>query len=272
MSIDSLFKLFEQYGWPGVVAVVCILVIYYFVNKKDKKSIDTINEGFNGLATTITKQNETLVQKITESNERTQERLFSLINKSIDNNEQRKGESHKKSINKRNEISEEIDDILFDILLWSNAQRVTILEFHNSKENLDGLSFLWYDIQHEKQQKGITSLSSKVRNLQATNLRPIIKRINTSANHIICINPEDIECIYNESTVFYESMKEIHASHLIYSGIYNNETNDLIGLMCIEYQEGHPYHEDLIDYFMLKEKTSVIEHLYNQAREDLKSE
>ena len=159
--------------------------------------------------------------------------------------------------------------MLFDILLWSNAQRASIIEFHNSKENLDGLSFLWYDIQHEKQQKGIDTLSSKAKNLQATNLRPVIKRINNEKTHIIHLGPEDIENIYNESTVFYQYMKEIKASHLVYCGIYNNDTNELRAMLCLEYQEGYPYHEDLIDYFILKEKAGLIEHFYNKARIDL---
>ena len=134
MSVDSLIKMFEQYGWPGVLAVVCILIVYYFISKKDKKSLDTINAGFTGLATTMAKQNENLIDAITESNEKTQERLFTLINKSIDSKEQARSENHKKSISKRQEISEYIDKVLFDILLWSNAQRVSIIEFHNSKE------------------------------------------------------------------------------------------------------------------------------------------
>ena len=270
MSLESLIKLFEQYGWPGVLAIVAILIVYYFITKKDKKSLDTINKGFTGLADTMAKQNEHLIDAITQSNTQTQERLFDLVNKSIENKEQQKQKTHKKSLDTRTEISEPVDDILFDILLQTNAQRVVMIEFHNSKENLDGLSFLWYDIQHEKQQKGIQTLSSKAKNLQATNLRPIIKRINQSKTHIIHLDANDIEEIYNESTVFYSYMKEINASHVIYCGIYNTETNELIGMIAIEFQEGYPYHEDLIDYFILKEKAGMIEHLYNSARRVIK--
>ena len=32
MSVDSLIKMFEQYGWPGVLAVVCILIVYYLLD------------------------------------------------------------------------------------------------------------------------------------------------------------------------------------------------------------------------------------------------
>lgn len=270
MSIESLLKLFEQYGWPGVIAIIAILIVYYFISKKDKNSLDTIKTGFSSLTTTITRQNETLVDAITSSNEKTQERLFSLISKSLDDHDEIKAKHHKESLNKRGEVGELVDDVLFEILQIVNAQRVTLIEFHNSKENLDGLSFLWYDIQHEKQARGVETISAKCRNLQAINLRPIVKRVNNSKSHIIHLNEEDIDNIYNESTVLYSHLKEIHATHLYYIGIYNNDTNELLAIIAIEYQEGFPYHEDLIDYFVLKEKAGLIEHYYNQARIELK--
>lgn len=272
MSIDTIINIFEQYGWPGLMTIMYILFIYFLISKKDKKSNDAINAGFNSLANTITKQNEVLIEKMTEANVNIQQQLFNLVNKAIDDKDNNKEAGHKKSIEKRIEIGEKVDKMLFDILLWSNAQRAVIIEFHNSKENLDGLSFIWYDIQHEKQQKGIETLSAKTRNLQATNIRPIINRVNNSLTHIVHLGPEDIENIYNESTVFYQNMKEIHAAHLIYCGIYNTETNELIGLLGLEFQEGYPFHDDRIDYYILKEKASVIEYIYNNARKELVDE
>lgn len=254
------------------MTVMYILFIYFLISKKDKKSNDAINAGFNSLANTITKQNEVLIEKMTETNVNTQQQLFNLVNKAIDDKDNNKEADHKKSIEKRIEIGEKVDEMLFDILLWSNAQRAVIIEFHNSKENLDGLSFIWYDIQHEKQQKGIETLSAKARNLQATNIRPIINRVNNSLTHIVHLGPEDIENIYNESTVFYQNIKEIHAAHLIYCGIYNTETNELIGLLALEFQEGYPFHDDRIDYYILKEKAGVIEYIYNNARKELADE
>ena len=269
MSIDALLKLFENYGWPGIMAIVMIIVIYYFITKKDKQSQKTIEKGFVDLTHNIGEQNKALVEAIRSTSEHTQTRLFDLISKTIDDKETTKKVHHKMSIAKRYEIGEHVDAILFDLLQITNAQRVAMLEFHNSKENLDGLAFMWYDIQHEKQQKGVSSLSSKAKNLQATNIRPIIKRVNNSKSHIITLNSSDIDAIYKESTVLYSQLKEISCSNIIYCGIYNTDTNDLIGLIAIEYQEGHPYYPDLVDEYVVKEKAALIEHLYNQARKDM---
>lgn len=266
MSIESLLKLFEQYGWPGVMAIICILVVYYMISKKEKKNNDIINKNFNNLTETISKQNETLIDAITDSNDKIQNRMFDLICKTLDNRDKQKNDTHKLSLAKRQEVSTQINDILFDILLWSNAQRVSIVEFHNSKENLDGLSFLWYDMQYEKTERGVKSLSSKIKDSQATIIYPFVRRVNESESNIVNITPDDIENIYNESTVLYEHLKKVNVSNMVCCGIYNNDNNDLIGMMIIEYHNGHIYNDELIDYYTLKSDIGVIEHLYNQAR------
>ena len=141
-----------------------------------------------------------------------------------------------------------------------NCQRASVIEFHNSKENLNGLSFLWYDIQYEKQQRGINSLSNKAKNLQLSNLLPIINRVNNAPGNIIIIDSEEIEKIYNESTVLYNQLKEINVEHIIYSGIYSSD-NKLIGLVALEYQKNHPYHDDIINLLDIKGRTAKIAHL-----------
>ena len=141
-----------------------------------------------------------------------------------------------------------------------NCQRTLVIEFHNSKENLNGLSFLWYDIQYEKQQRGINSISNKVKNLQLSNLLPIINRVNNAPGNIIVIDSEEIEKIYNESTVLYNQLKEINVEHIIYSGIYSSD-NKLIGLVALEYQKNYPYHDDIINLLDIKGRTAKIANL-----------
>ena len=269
MSIESLISMFEQYGWPGIIAIVCILIVYYFISKKDKKAIDTINAGFVGMATTMSQQNETLISAITTANENSQNRLFELVTKALDKKDSESDSRHRNALKKRAEISAQIDSILFGLLQHTHAQRTFVIEFHNSKCNLDGLSFLWYDMQYEKQQKGITAMSPNVKSVQAGSIYPIVKRVNREKTHIVEIGPEDIDKIYNESTVLYSQYKNADISHIIYSGIYNTDTNELIGFVGVEYHNGYIYNEDFVDRFMLKEKTVLIENLYNNARKEV---
>lgn len=258
--LDNIFKFFNDYGWPGIIAIILILAIYWIITKKDKSTKDTITNGFDKLATSISNQNEHLINSITQSNEKTQAELFNLVKTTLSERDNAIKSYHDKSLNRRFIVSEDINNILWETMNLYNCQRALVIEFHNSKENLNGLSFLWYDVQYEKHQRNVTSISNKVRNLQASNIVPIINRVNSTPGNIIVLNQEEIEKIYDESTVLYSQYKELNIEHIIYSGIYSSD-NKLIGLVALEYQKNYPYHEDLINLLDIKEKTTKIAQL-----------
>ena len=258
--LNNILEFFNNYGWPGVLATIVIFIIYFIINKKDKSTQNVITSGFDKLASSITNQNEHLIKSIASSNEKTQTELLSLVKTTILDRDKNIQDNHNKSIDKRIKISEEIDNILWDMMNLYNCQRAVVIEFHNSKENLNGLSFLWYDIQYEKQQRDVYAISNKVRNMQASNIIPIINKVNITPGNIVILNPEDIEKIYEESTVLYSQFKELNIEHIIFSGIYSSN-NKLIGLVALEYQTNHPYHEDLLNLLDIKGRTDKIAQL-----------
>ena len=103
-------------------------------------------------------------------------------------------------------------------------------------------------------------ISTQAKNIQASNILPIIKRVGKEKSNTILLNKEDIENLYSESTVLYSHLKEIKIDHVIYSGLYSDD-NRLIGLVALEYHEGYPFHEDLINLFDIRAKTSKISQL-----------
>lgn len=258
--LNNILEFFNNYGWPGIVAIVLIIVIYWLITQKDKSTKDTITTGFDKLATSISNQNEHLIDSITRSNEKTQVELFNLVKTTLSERDSAIKSNHDKSLDRRFMISEEIGNILWDTMNLYNCQRAIVIEFHNSKENLNGLSFLWYDVQYEKQQRDVISISNKARNLQASNIVPIINKVNSTPGNIIVLNSDDIEKIYDESTVLYSQFKELNVEHIIYSGIYSSD-NKIIGLIALEYQKNHPYHEDIINLLDIKERTAKIAQL-----------
>ena len=258
--LNNILEFFNNYGWPGIVAIVLILVIYWIITQKDKSTKDTITTSFDKLATSISNQNEHLIDSITRSNEKTQVELFNLVKTTLSERDSAIKSNHDKSLDRRFMISEEIGNILWDTMNLYNCQRAIVIEFHNSKENLNGLSFLWYDVQYEKQQRDVVSISSKARNLQASNIVPIINKVNNTPGNIVILNSDEIEKLYNESTVLYSQFKELNVEHVIYSGIYSSD-NKLIGLIALEYQKNHPYHEDIINLLDIKERTAKIAQL-----------
>lgn len=258
--LNNILEFFNNYGWPGIVAIVLIIVIYWLITQKDKSTKDTITTGFDKLANSISNQNEHLIDSITRSNEKTQEELLNLVKTTLSERDSTIKSNHDKSLDRRFMISEEIGNILWDTMNLYNCQRAIVIEFHNSKENLNGLSFLWYDVQYEKQQRDVISISNKARNLQASNIVPIINKVNNTPGNIVILNSDEIEKLYNESTVLYSQFKELNVEHVIYSGIYSSD-NKLIGLIALEYQKNHPYHEDIINLLDIKERTAKIAQL-----------
>lgn len=258
--LNNILEFFNNYGWPGIVAIVLIIVIYWLITQKDKSTKDTITTGFDKLVNSISNQNEHLIDSITRSNEKTQVELFNLVKTTLSERDSAIKSNHDKSLDRRFMISEEIGNILWDTMNLYNCQRAIVIEFHNSKENLNGLSFLWYDVQYEKQQRDVVSISSKARNLQASNIVPIINKVNNTSGNIVILNSDEIEKLYNESTVLYSQFKELNVEHVIYSGIYSSD-NKLIGLIALEYQKNHPYHEDIINLLDIKERTAKIAQL-----------
>lgn len=258
--LNNILDFFNNYGWSGIVGLIFIPVIYWIITEKDKSTQDTITTGFDKLATSISNQNEHLIDSITRSNEKTQAELLNLVKTTLSERDSTIKTNHDKSLDRRFTISEEIDNILWDTMNLYNCQRAIVIEFHNSKENLNGLSFLWYDVQYEKQQRDVISISSKARNLQASNILPIINRVNNTPGNIIILNKDEIEQIYDKSTVLYSQLKELNIEHIVYSGIYSSD-NKIIGLVALEYQENHPYHEDLLNLLDIKERTAKIAQL-----------
>ena len=205
-------------------------------------------------------QNNHLTETIIESNKETQKQLMDLVKTGLSDRDTAIKTNHDKSLDHRLKISEHIGNILWDMMNLYNCQRAIVIEFHNSKENLNGLSFLWYDVQYEKQQRDVQSISQKAKNLQASNLIPIINKVNKADGNIIHLSPEDIENIYDESTVLYSQFREINISNIIYCGLYNDE-NKLIGLLAIEYNSDHNFIPEIINYFDIKANAAAIAQL-----------
>lgn len=262
---DTIISIFENYGWPGLLAVVFIIVLTYLINNGQKKSDKKMSEGFEKLSDSIMQQNNKLVDaittSITTSNKSTQDQLFNIINRSIRQEDKIKKEEHDDKFNYRIDISNNIINILKEINDTCHASRTLILEFHNSNENLAGLPFAKYDATFEWLSRDVSTLSAKCKDMQIQVLSPILPDIKAAKNNIIHYNHTDIEkLIYKKSSVLYSQFKEINIKDIIYSGIYNN-ANKLIGIISIEFTDSHPYNELNIDYNninALSEKISLL--------------
>lgn len=145
------------------------------------------------------------------------------------------------------DISDEINDYIKEINDFYHANRTMLIEFHNSKENLNGLPFAWYDVSFERQSRDTVTLQQKCKNMQIQNIVCIIRDIKDSKNNIVYYNNEEINKLYDRSSVLYAQLKEIGVTDIIYSGLYN-KYNVLIGILVIEFNDKHKFDKSSISF------------------------
>lgn len=263
MNFGPFINILENYGWPGVLVIILCGCLYYFINKalskNNIKTTEALTSGFEQMTKTINEQNTTLVSAITEQSQRSNEQLYKLLAQSLKQHDIEKEKQHKRSIQYRLSITDKINEKLNDLMTLYNAQRVVLIEFHNSKENLNGLSFIWYDIQYEVKQKNISSICAKCKDMQISNLSPIINDVIEN-NGIKAYNADEVEELCNRSSVIYSQLSdELNVQGIIYSALYD-EDNDIIGMIALEYSK-YELPTNIIDLHDIKEKTAIINEL-----------
>lgn len=241
--ITTFADIFMKYGWPGIIAIIVIVAIYFifnYINKQQaKQTTTTINDGFKTLATemsrTVTEQNKLLLNAFINQSDSNTKMIKDIMTDVVNNKSRIDSEEHTKSNNVRLNVSEHISSKVFDMLKTYNCDRAFILEFHNSKQNFSGLSFVWYDMTYEKFAKGLHTICSSFKDQEISSLIPIINDVNNGCG-IMHYTIDELEELQDRSPVLYDRLRqERHIQECIILGLYSN-TNVMIGLIILEYE------------------------------------
>lgn len=241
--ITTFADIFMKYGWPGIIAIIVIVAIYFifnYINKQQtKQTTTTINDGFKTLATemsrTVAEQNKLLLNAFINQSDSNTKMIKDIMTDVVNNKSRIDSEEHTKSNNVRLNVSERISSKVFDMLKTYNCDRAFILEFHNSKQNFSGLSFVWYDMTYEKFAKGLHTICSSFKDQEISSLIPIINDVNNGCG-IMHYTVDELEELQGRSPVLYDRLRqERHIQECIILGLYSN-TNIMIGLIILEYE------------------------------------
>lgn len=241
--ITTFADIFMKYGWPGIIAIIVIVAIYFifnYINKQQaKQTTTTINDGFKTLATemsrTVSEQNKLLLNAFINQSDSNTKMIKDIMTDVVNNKSRIDSEEHTKSNNVRLNVSEHISSKVFDMLKTYNCDRAFILEFHNSKQNFSGLSFVWYDMTYEKFAKGLHTICSSFKDQEISSLIPIINDVNNGCG-IMHYTIDELEELQDRSPVLYDRLRqERHIQECIILGLYSN-TNIMIGLIILEYE------------------------------------
>ena len=260
-NVNKVAEIFEQYGWPGILAIGVLFALWFILQKMLKKNsednIKALTAGLKEIAQNMSNQNDFLIHQMTDISVRKHDQIVDLLSKTLVDHDRKLANRHTESVNQRFTVTPKILTKLDSILNYHNAQRAVIIEFHNSKENLNGLSFVWYDVQYERHTRNIVPIKNKCKELQVSGLFDIITEI-FSNDGLAIYNKEYIKLNGINSVLYNEIEKELNG--IVYEGIYN-DNNDLIGLLVLEYIKNEM--PENLDIDELAEQASAISTLLN---------
>lgn len=233
--LENILRIFTTYGYPGIVVIILLGVLVYFFKRQEKGLGGSIDKMADKMSASITQQNYALITSLKESQTKLLDNQMNMFNYLIESNKEREKFLHDNGLNLRKDMLIKVNGILKRISEDADCSRAALIEFHNSKENLNRLPFLWYDIQGEYFKKGKTPIMSKVKDLQAFNLMYVVERVNHAPKHYAILTKDILEDLSVEApTLYHQLVEELKAKLMIYVGLYNSD-NLLVGLLSLEY-------------------------------------
>lgn len=228
--METLFKIFLEYGWWGIFGIILCIGIFYggqYMIKKINKNMSTGLENIGKeLTKEISEQNKELVNTIITNQDKLLDHIL--------NQRTQIRKNHNEMLHEKMELSDEINMSLKDIMNIHDAQRAFILSFHNSGENLSGTPFPKYSCDYEWFDKGLLPIQYKCKNVSFSSLAHIVNKILKSNNQQVIYNTKDLA---QYSPSLYALFKDDLSETLVYTAMYD-KNNNLIGLLVLEYKKG----------------------------------
>lgn len=254
-------KVVEECGVPGVIMICVAGLLYFLISQSEKRQEKGLEEMTDKITSSLSDQNKTLVSTLSQNTTDIQNNMVRLLEKSLYYRDNEKIEMHQQSMRHRLDISDKMQTMLFEMMNFYQARRCGVMEFHNNTNNLNGLSFLWYDLSYENLQRNIRPVSGECKNQQLSMLHPVMSDI-VSNDGIVIYRESDIDKLENRSPVLYDNLKhKTNVSTIIYGGLYDLH-NNMIGIIFLEYDDDlYPFNESIIDLHDIKERASGISQL-----------
>ena len=257
MDLKGIFQvLIDNYGLYGLIIALCLVgicvAIPVLINKQSKKMSSDFNKLGVDLSNALQKQNDGLINKLSETQDKLLENQINLVNTLVNQNKI----LHEEDLDTRDEVSIPIQTKINHLKDLYRATRVSVFEFHNSLTNLNGLPFKWYDLIYESIIKGISSVTIETKDMPYNIISPITIAIQNGKTKIF--NRKEIENFYNQSSVLYDfAINKHNIQKLVCSPIMNNE-NKLVGMLTLEYSSDNILPDKHIDLNDIEIETKII--------------
>ncbi len=228
--MDILFKIFQEYGWWGLLGIALCIGLFIsskYVSKKFTKEVSSgLDEIGKKLTDQLSQQNKDLTKTIIDQQKLLIDNLIHRDNEKI--------ETHANMFNEKMSLSQEINTSLKDMMNIHNSQRAFILEFQNTAYNLSGIPFAKYSCTYESYERGLTPLGMVCNGLPFSQLADIVSRMIKDKTHQLVY--DNIKELEENSPALFDLLIKDGAKVIIYNALYDKD-NQFIGLLVLEYHK-----------------------------------
>lgn len=235
MEFADVFRAYLEVGMLGLCAILMIVLFYQNYQHNKKVEDDKTKK--------MDKQNDNMEQRFDKKDQINEDRYDKLLDM-FQQQLQKNNEMLLTQINnlagphvlshEENEhlikVSDEIDQALQKILEETNADRVSLVQYHNGGKGINKQSFLKMSMTNEQVKLGIKPFISNFKDQFRSVLAYFVKEINRNNYCYI----DDVEAVKEVDISMYEFMKDRGVYSKFGIGVRNKE-NTIIGFICVEY-------------------------------------
>ena len=258
MDWAELVKFYVEIGILGLCGVLTVMIAYLGFKRsrddnknKDKrleKNQDKSDDRFDTMLKLIQEQNKAFQEQQLKNNELLINNIVQGVTSHVPSSEENV---------KLTRITEEIDKTLQQILIFTNADRVDLVQYHNGGKGVNRQSFLKMSMTNEQVKIGVKPFMSEFKDQFRSVIAYIIRTLNETGYCYIS-DAEEMKTV-DAGTYEFLLNRGIEAKYCM--AIHSND-GTVIGFVCVEYIEKENARPDLVDK-VFKEKQKVLETLLN---------
>ena len=259
MSWAELVKVYVEIGILGLCGVLTVLIAYlgFKRSKEDNKSKDKrlsknqdkLDDRFDTMLKMIQEQNRAFQEQQLKNNEMLINNIVQGVTNHVPSSEEN---------TKLTRITEEIDKTLQQILIYTDADRVDLVQYHNGGKGVNKQSFLKMSMTNEQVKVGVKPFMSEFKD----QFRSVISYITKTLNEKGFCYINDAEEVKEKDPGTYEFLINRGIQSKYCMAVHDTQENSVIGFVCVEYIKKENARPDLVDK-VFKEKQNVLETLLN---------
>ena len=259
MEWAELAKIYVEIGILGLCGILTVMIAYlgFKRSKEDNKNKDKrlennqdkLDDRFDAMLKMIQEQNHAFQEQQLKNNEILINNIVQGVTSHVPSSEEN---------TKLTRITEEIDKTLQQMLIYTNADRVDLVQYHNGGKGVNKQSFLKMSMTNEQVKVGVKPFMSEFKDQFRSVISYITKMLNEKGFCYI----NDAEQVKEEDPGTYEFLINRGIESKYCMAIHDVKEDYVIGFVCVEYIEKENARPDLVDK-VFKEKQNVLETLLN---------